>query len=261
MSSTYEKSSMSETDIGDLIRVAKQQEMERSEKAAEKRKNASKSVPNAPKIIESAKDIASAEHGSYVQTKDGMGAIVVDHEVELRKRQENDKTGKALMNLLRPDGLISNANEYVPNYGKDAPEGYNPGVQFINENPYDPNTKKIVEIKNGFSKLVPGLPGHGLVDANSEEGRMVAEAFHKLETGEIVLPTPEEYEQQKEEIKRKREEANAKRQAEAQDALNQKIHKDVPVKNIPLDEPQMAEMPEDAIMTSGTDDLLKSLGF
>lgn len=261
MSANYEKGSMGSAEMSDLIKAAKQQSMERAQKEAKKKNMVVATTPTNPTVVTSSSDIKSVEHGSYVQTEDGMGAIVVDHEVELQKHQENDKTGKALMNLLNPNGLVTDANQYVPNYGKDAPEGYDPGVQFIEENPYDPKTQKIKEIKEGFSKLTPGLPGHGLVNADSEEGRLVAEAFHKLETGEIVLPTPEEYEKQKEEAKKKRDQERAERQAKAKAALKAQtarndINEQQPVERV---EPQMAEMPENAVIKKGVDELMSTL--
>ena len=113
----------------------------------------------------------------------------------------------------------------------------------------------------GFSKLTPGLPGHGLVSADSEEGRLVAEAFHKLETGEIVLPTPEEYEKQKEEAKKKRDQERAERQAKAKEALKAQTArndtKEQPV--VEREEPQMAEMPENAVIKKGVDELMSAL--
>lgn len=266
MTPTHEKSSMDASEMSDMIKAAKQQQLERSQKEATKRKPMVVATANNAKVVSNSADIASAEHGSYVQTEDGIGAIVVDHEVEMQKRQENDKTGQALLNLLNPNGLITDANQYIPDYGKDAPEGYDPGVQFINENPYDPKTKKLKDIKAGFSKLVPGLPGHGLVDADSDEGRMVAEAFRKLETGEVVLPTPEEYEQQKKEAKEKREREREERRNKAKEALKSKNSQpdqsikqsSTPVEDA-VDEPQMGVMPENAIIRKGVDDLLNAL--
>ena len=182
---------------------------------------------------------------------------------ELEKRRSNDKTGEALLNLLNPNGLIIDANQYVPDYGKDAPEGYDPGVQFITENPYDPKTKKIKEIKDGFSKLSLGLPGQGLVNSESDEAKIVAEALHKLETGEIVLPTPEEYEKQKEEARKNRDHKRAERQAKAKEALRQQnARNDIKEEQIvEMEEPQMAEMPENAVIKKGVDENGKKRRF
>ena len=156
---------------------------------------------------ESASDIESAKDGDYFVGEDGVGAIVIDNEERARKMQENDKTGKALLELVHSDALITDANEYRPNYGENAPEGYDPGVEWMRNNPFDKKTKDMADIKRRFSKLTYGFTG--LVDANSPEARIMAEAMEKVRTGEVVLPTPEEFEQQKreaEERKRQRRE-------------------------------------------------------
>lgn len=262
MSPTYKKTSMDASEMSNLIKAAKQQSLERSQKEeAKKKKMVVASNVDSPKILTNPTDVESIEHGSYVQTEDGMGAIIIDHELELEKRQSNDKTGQALLNLLNPVGLISDANQYIPNYGEDAPEGYDPGVQFINENPYHPQAKRLKEIKSGFSNLVLGLPGHGLVSADSDEGKMVTEAFHKLETGEIVLPTPEEYEKQKEEAKKKREQERLERQAKAKEALKLQTNQNNTETHQIEDniEPQMAEMPEKVVIKKGVDELMNVL--
>lgn len=262
MSSTYEKTSMDNTEMSKLIEAAKQQSSERSKKEVEKRKKMVVSTnTSSTTVVSNQTDMKSVEHGEYVKTEDGMGAIVIDHEVELEKRRSNDKTGEALLNLLNPNGLIIDANQYVPDYGKDAPEGYDPGVQFITENPYDPKTKKIKEIKDGFSKLSLGLPGQGLVNSESDEAKIVAEALHKLETGEIVLPTPEEYEKQKEEARKNRDHKRAERQAKAKEALRQQnARNDIKEEQIvEMEEPQMAEMPENAVIKKGVDELMSTL--
>ena len=204
-----------------------------------------------------ASDIDSAHDGEYVADELG-GAIVLDSEEQLRKIQENDKTSKSLMALINSPDLISDINGYNPDYGEDAPEGYDPGVQFITENPYDPKTKEIKKIKEGFSGLTFGI--NGLVDANSEEGRLVAEALEKVRSGEVVLPTPEEYEEQKrqrEERKRQRREQLSGK-SEPENKPNQKNQNTVEtvsrrrdIRNPERSDLHMAEMPENVIVKKG----------
>lgn len=254
MSTTYEKSSMDTSEMSELIKAAKQQQLERAQKNAEKQKSNNQDLTTT--ILDNNTDISSIEHGSYVQTEDGVGAILVDNDYEINKKRENDKTGKALLNLLNSDGLIHNANSYNPNYGSDVPDGYDPGVEFIKENPYDPKTKQLKDIKAGFATLVPGLPGHGLVEADSEEGRLVAEALHKLETGEIVLPTPEEYEQQKKEAMERKNKERIDRRQKAQEALKNNIEEETVEDD---NEPHMAEVPDDVVVTKGVEELMNML--
>ena len=213
---------------------------------------------------ESASDIESAKDGDYFVGEDGVGAIVIDNEERARKMQENDKTGKALLELVHSDALITDANEYRPNYGENAPEGYDPGVEWMKNNPFDKKTKDMADIKRRFSKLTYGFTG--LVDANSPEARIMAEAMEKVRTGEVVLPTPEEFEQQKreaEERKRQRRErlSGKKQQPVANRSAKPKTENVSTKKRTPEPaklpdkegsaEPQMADMPENVIIRKG----------
>lgn len=251
MPQIHEKTSMNSSEMSALIEAAKEQSLKRSITRR------SVSVPEATYSLPESTDIRSAEHGSYVQMSDGIGAIVVDHEVELKKQQENDKTGKRLLNLLSSNSLITDANEYVPDYGENAPDGYDPGVQFIEENPYDTKAMQLREIKSNFANLVPGI--NGLVPADSDEGKIYAEAMHKLESGEIILPTPEEYEQQKREAEMKRAEARKNRRDKAKESLSTNTVEPTLEHNELDEEPQMGEMPENAIIKKGVDKLVNAL--
>ena len=247
----HEQSNMDASDMSELIKAAKAQQIEKSKKLAEEKKH---QVPNKNTVqVTNTSDLSSVEHGSYVETEDGVGGIVIDHDVELERIRENDETGQKLIALLDENSIISDVNAYVPDYGEEAPEGYDPGVEYIKNNPYDPKVRDMMKIKEGFSKLTFGLPGHGLVDANSEEGKRVTEALDKLRTGEIVLPTAEEYEAQKKAAAERR----AKRMAEQNNQQEEVI--DTNYKAIEEKEIEMAEMPENAIMKKGVDDLLNEI--
>lgn len=248
----HEQSELNDSDMSEIIKAAKAQQIEKSKKLAEERKHSVLSNKNTVQVSNPS-DLSALEHGSYVETSDGVGGIVIDHDVEIQKIRDNDETGKKLMALLDEKSVISDVNAYVPDYGDDAPEGYDPGVEYIKNNPYDPKVKDMMKIKEGFSKLTFGLPGHGLVDANSEEGKRVTEAMEKLRTGEIVLPTMEEYEAQKKAALERR----AKRMAEKnnqEEVINTEDDNIIEEKEI-----SMAEMPENAIMTKGVDDLLNEI--
>lgn len=234
--------------MSEIIKAAKLQQAERNKKIMEGKKKTTIQQPTAQPITNS----TELKHGDYVKTADGVGGIIIDHEEELRKMQENDVTGKSLLELVNGDTIVTDANDYVPNYGKDAPEGYNPGVEYISNNPFDPKSESMAKIKEGFAGLTYGLPGHGLVPADSEEGRRVTEALEKLRTGEIVLPTPEEYERQKQEALERRKQRNLANQT------NKNIEQQ-PIDKDPIKEVSMAEMPENAVMRGGVEDLLKAI--
>lgn len=150
-------------------------------------------------------NIETASHGEYVETEDGVSGIVIDNDYIIRKVYETDQTRKSLMNIIDESvSLISDVNFKENDYGADAPEGYNPGVEYILNNPYEPKVQDMKKIKDGFKTLAFGLPNHGLVEAGSEEAKNVAEALELVRSGKVILPTPEEYEQQKKELAEKK---------------------------------------------------------
>ncbi|MCM1218508.1 MAG: hypothetical protein NC548_28810 [Lachnospiraceae bacterium] len=218
-------------------------------------------VARHPVAVKVASDVSTAEHGDFVKTADGSGAILIDHEVEAAKMQSNDATSKSLIALVESPDLISDVNGYTPDYGEEAPENYDPGVQYINENPYEKKAMEMVKIKKGFAKLTYGT--HGLVNADSEEGKKVEEALAKLRSGEVILPTPEEYEEQKREAARKRKERSdklkgkksepeEKKEEPKQNTTRTVAPRKKQTQSKPVEEEiQMAEMPENYIMKKG----------
>lgn len=255
-STKYEKGGI---DMSAVLAAAKTQR-EQKQPTMQQRKPP---VARHPVAVKVASDVTTAEHGDFVQTGDGSGAILIDHDVEMEKLRSNDQTSKSLIALVESPDLISDVNDNKPNYGEDAPEGYDPGVQYINENPYEKKALEMIKIKNGFSQLTYGT--HGLVSAGSEEGKKVEEALAKLRSGEVILPTPEEYEEQKREAAQKRKERSDKLKGKSTKPTETKEHdakKDTTRTVIPRkvqprsktpdeSEIQMAEMPENYIMKKG----------
>lgn len=251
----YEKGGI---DMAAVLAAAKEQRDKKQQTGQQHRPPVARKNPVAVKSA----PVSAGEHGSFVQTGDGSGAIVIDHEVELAKYRSNDETSKSLIRLVESPDLISDVNDYKPDYGEDAPKDYDPGVQYINENPYEKKALDMIKIKNGFASLTYGT--HGLVNADSEEGKLVEEALAKLRSGEVVLPTPEEYEQQKKEAAQRRKERSDKIKGKATNsASNPEVPKNEPVQTVTprktkkMDkssddtEIQMAEMPENYIMKKG----------
>lgn len=211
-----------------------------------------------------ADSLDAAKTGDYVQREDGVSGIVIDHEEELRKMQERDKTGKALMKLGDSSMLVIDANQYDPKEDG-VPDGVDPGVIWLEENPDHPDARKVREIKKGFSNFTYGL--NGLVDKNSEEARVVAEALEKLRTGEVVLPTPEEYEMQKQAAEERRkaklrqiaiskaQQRQSGGQSRQQQTVTRQGQQQTPVRKQVSpkinDEPKMAGLPSNAVIKKG----------
>ena len=250
MEPKHERSSL---DMAELLKAAKSQQQERNKQVVE---NKAKQNNSGIKVnIQS--DLASASHGDFVMTDDGVAGIVIDHAEEARKMQENDKIGKSLLELIDDNSLIIDANKYEPNYGEDAPEGYNPGEEYIKNNPYEDKTRRMKEIKDGFSNLTYGI--EGLVEKGTREAVMVEEAMEKLRTGEIVLPTPEEYEKQKEEAKRRRKEKKNPDTKVKKEPIKEKEPVITEDDSDDIFEPRMADVSDNVVIKNDLDNLLSSL--
>lgn len=247
-----------DVDVADLIRQSREQRLAKQTNAS--KSSASQKPVNTVRVLQKESDLAAAKHGEYVQTEDGMGALVVDHEEQARKMRENDKTGQALLNLIHSPGLISDANEYIPNYGEDAPENFDPAEAWSNDHGTEDPLKaaKLKDLKQFFSEFAAGP--NGLTD-DPVEAEAVATAMEKLYTGEVILPTPEEYRQQKEELAKKKKERKErlKNRAAKPNQPNQRPVQQRPDKHIqnPPPEPEpgselkMADMPEHVIVKKG----------
>lgn len=245
-------------DVAALIKQSREQRLE-------KQANASKSTASTPnptntvRVLQKDSDLESAKNGEYVQTEDGTGALVIDHEEQARKMRENDKTGQALLNLIHSPGLISEANEYVPNYGEDAPEGYDPGDVYAAElEEKDPlKAEEFRKLRGFFSEFALGP--NGLTD-DPVVAEAIDTAMEKLYTGEVVLPTPEEYRAQKAELEKKKKERKErlKNKATNSQQSNQKPEQQRPdnhIQKTPVvesdSELKMAEMPENVTIRKG----------
>ena len=241
-------------DVAALIKKSREQRITQQTTTTQK----TTSTNNTVKVIQNTSDLESVKGGEYVQTEDGVNAYVIDHEEQVRKLRENDKTGTALLNLVNSTGLISDANAYVPDYGENAPEDYDPGLEWAGDNEHDPKAKKLNELKNYFSEFAVGI--NGLTD-DPLEAMAVQEAMEKIYGGEVVLPTPEEYKKQKEELAKKKAERKErlKNKSKQNQQNNQKparsnpepIRNNQQQKEEPESELQMAEMPENAIIRKG----------
>ena len=249
MEQKHERSSF---DMSELLKAAKSQQKERNQKTIEAQTKESSSGIK----FNMATDIASANNGDYIMTNDGIGGIVIDHDEEARKMQENDKTGNSLLALLDESSLIVDANKYEPDYGDDAPDNYDPGEEYIKNNPYERKTKQMKDIKKDFSSLTYGI--NGLVEKGTQEALMVEEAMEKLRTGEIILPTPEEYEQQKKEAELRRKQRFNSSNKPNSSSNEGKIQKELPVDD-DVFEPRMADVSDDVVVKNNLDDLLSSL--
>lgn len=143
------------------------------------------------------------QHGDYVVDDDGVSSMVIQNDYTIQQMMKNDSIQTALHELIDPNNPNTLELNYEPiDYGKDVPEGYDPGVEYINNNPYDNQAIRMKEVKDAFANYTYGLDG--LVPIGSDEARIVQQAFEDLRTGKVVLPTPEEYEQQKKQLQQKK---------------------------------------------------------
>lgn len=150
----------------------------------------------------------SYEHGEFVDMGDDGIGIVIDSDHEMNK----------MMEAVKNEKMESLIDESVPMYekigvtSKDSKQ-VDYGAMMISKNPQSEYAKSILEVKEAFAGFSPSI--NGLSPSNSEQAKHYDAALNALRSGEYVLPTVEQYEQQKKEIQRRKEQ-EAQRKMENQ---------------------------------------------
>lgn len=142
------------------------------------------------------------EHGEIVDLGDGDVGMVIDDDHEMNK----------MLNAARNEKLEALIDGSVPMYEKLAPSNTSEtdyGEMIIQTKPHSDSAKSILEVKQAFAGFSPSV--NGLAPSDSEQAKKYSAAMDALRSGEYVLPTVEEYNKQKMEIqKRKEQEAQNK---------------------------------------------------
>lgn len=247
-------------DMAALLREAKEKQRQELEASIEHNKKPSVEANN------SSEQPHTVQHGGVVEMEDGTTAIVINHEEELRKIQSVDKTRTKLMGLATGTTLVSDENQEI--VIDENGNHVDPGEEWLRKNPFDVRAGTVRTLKEEFSKLTYGFKG--LVPVGSEEGRIVEEAFGKVRSGEIILPSPEEYMMQKraaEQRKKDRMQRLLEKAAQKQEKKQAAKQTPKPKKQKPEEPPspatpestidadsddlQMAEAPKYAIIQKG----------
>lgn len=152
-------------------------------------------------------DIEDATHGDIVTLEDGESGIVIEKDHEAKKFLENTRNKKL-------DTLV---DESVPMYEKLSGEADKSakdlGMKVVAKDPTSEDALSILNVKRAFEGFEPSMVG--LRPANSEEAIAFESAKEALRSGEVVLPTVDQYMEQKrmiEERKKKEEEAKMQEQ-------------------------------------------------
>lgn len=156
-------------------------------------------------------DLDKYNHGDVVDVG-GIPGIVIDREKKLRDIAENDEELRMMKTLLDPnDPTFSNVD---PAFNK-PPELQAVMDRYLNE--HLETKMKRAEVQKAFAGWEIGGNGE-LVPANDPRAKLYREAMKKIQTGEVVLPTVEEYEKQEKEAKER-----YKQMADRQLAVKQEV--------------------------------------
>lgn len=155
-----------------------------------------------PSLVETSES-TKHEHGEIVDLEDGDVGIVIDNDHEMNK----------MLNAARNEKLEALIDESVPIYEKMSATNDSSKVDYgrmiLSKEPHSDNAKNIMEVKEAFANFSPSI--NGLAPSDSEQARLYNNAMEALRSGEYVLPTVEEYNKQKMEVqKRKEQEAQRK---------------------------------------------------
>lgn len=138
-------------------------------------------------------------HGDTVELDDGETGIVIDSDHEMNKMIEASKNEK-LEALVDPT---------VPMYeklnlGDTGETPIDEGELILQTQPKSDHAQSIAKVKADFAGYAPSI--HGLAPIGSKENLQYEAALEALRSGQVVLPTVEQYEQQKKELEMKRKE-------------------------------------------------------
>lgn len=204
-------------DVDSIMKQAGRTKEFQTENTSEKQSDpatppaSSRGVANEQSETVETKQPPRLEHGDIAQLDDGTTGIVVD----LQKQRED------LQKEMEIPGARQFVDDSVPLYdvmsGEPNTNAQDLGLQIIKENPDSMDAMAISDVKNAFANFAPAL--HGAAPIGSEEVTKFENAKQALRSGEVRLPTPEEYAQQKEHIKeemKKKEEIHQMEQRNVQ---------------------------------------------
>lgn len=158
----------------------------------------------------------SNSHGDYVDLGDEGVGIVIDTDHEKNK----------LLESVRNEKMEALIDESVPTYEKlgatPSTSHVDYGAMLMKENPNSEDARSIMEVKEAFANFSPSI--NGLAPKDSEQAKAYEDAMNALRSGEYVLPTVEQYNQQKLEIERKKEQEAQKKMEEQNTKQNPEVH-------------------------------------
>lgn len=164
------------------------------------------------------------EHGEVIDV-DGKPGIVIDREKHLRDIAERDTELNMVKALLDPNDPTFDGLDPAIKDPEAIKEIQKATDKFLNENPEA--QMKRMEVKKAFAGWEIGGGGL-LVPANDPRAKMYAEAMAKIRSGEIRLPTVEEYDRQEREAKKKQKELAQRRiQAQSQPEVQPEVREEV----------------------------------
>lgn len=184
------------------------------------------------------------EHGDIVEIN-GIPGIVVDREKPLKDIAKNDDELNKIKTLLDPsDPTFSKVDPGV----KKSKEFYEVMDKYLEE--HIETKMKREEVQKAFAGWE--IAGEGmLVPSSDPRAKRYAEAMEKIRSGQIVLPTVEEYERQEAEAKKRQREMADRHLAQQKSAPQQNSTQtqgaqESTVVNtpVPVPEPKVTEMEE-----------------
>lgn len=159
--------------------------------------------PSAP-VKDTSINLDQYSHGDVIEVN-GVAGIVIDREKKLRDIAENDEELQLMRTLMDPNDPTFATLD--PAFNK-PPELQEVMDRYLNEHP---ETKmKRAEVQKTFSGWSlgwePGPDGMGrgcLVSSNDPRAKLYQEAIAKVQSGEVRLPTVEEYTKQEQEARKR----------------------------------------------------------
>ena len=140
-----------------------------------------------------------SDEPTIVEMEDGTRGWVIEHESpEERQKRLQGRVARA-MELTDPNDSYFANTASKERLGKDPLE-----VLMAKKGPHNEDVRSIMRVKEAFAGMAPTVKGAGPVD--SPDAIRFRQAMEDLRSGKVVLPTVEEYERQKKELEKERNE-------------------------------------------------------
>lgn len=174
------------------------------------------------------KDMSNYKHGDIYLEEGKVAGIVIEKEHRLEQIAKGDGTLNAVRDLGDEGDILF---EKMDGDCHKSDLSQDPALEFIKQHPDSEAAMKLVDVKRAFQDF--GMTADGVASNDDPRAKLYQEALEKVRTGEIVLPSVSEYDQQLRDREKRRQEVTIINKPKEPPKVEQKVE---PVVETSVDE-------------------------